>query len=256
MIHPVFECAEFHPRTCSYALIIGVFNEGEKFTQQLISLQSFRSKVDIIIADGGSDDGATSSQLLQNKTRTLLINKDSQRGLSVQYRIALHYALNQGYEGVIMMDGNGKDGVEAIDAFIAKLKAGYDFIQGSRFLPGGHHENTPIDRVLGIRLVFNPIINLASGYHYTDGMNGFKACSRTFISDSRIQLFRSIFVRYNLQYYCNYSAPKIGFRVCEIPVSRRYTTSHLPQSKIIGLRARLKIIWELLNTITGRYNPL
>ena len=252
---PLCQIHEFHPKQASYALVIGVYNEGEKFTRQLASLQPYRTLVDIIIADGGSDDGATTPENLGDSVRTLLINHDAQRGLSVQYRAALHYALAQGYAGIVMMDGNGKDGVEALPQFVAALQEGVDFVQGSRFMRGGLHKNTPLDRVIGIRFIFNPIMWIASGFHYSDAMNGFKGCSRTFLTDAYVQPFRDVFVRYNLQYYLNYIAPKLGMRIVQIPVSRCYHNENSPHSKIIGLRSRLSILKELFNTVLGRYNP-
>jgi dolichol-phosphate mannosyltransferase len=246
-IPPLCDISEFHSGQAACALIIGVYNEGEKFTRQIASLQPYRAQVDIIIVDGGSADGASSAEALQGHVRTLIVNRDVQRGLSVQYRAALHYALEQGYEAVIMMDGNGKDGGKAIPGFIEKLRQGYDFVQGSRFLPGGHHANTPLDRVLGIRFVFTPIMHIASGFRYTDAMNGFKGCSRAFLSDPRVQPFRSVFVRYSLQYYLNYIAPRLGMRVVEIPVSRSYPSDGAPYSKIGGLWGRVKILAELFN---------
>lgn len=246
---------EWHEKRAPYALIIGVYNEGEKFTRQLAALQPYRNLVDIIIADGGSSDGATAPETLADKVRTLLINEDSQRGLSVQYRAAISCALEAGYDGIIMMDGNGKDGADAIPRFIEKLRQGYDFVQGSRFLPGGTHENTPADRVFSIRFVFNPLMNAMSGFCYTDGINGFKAVSRKLLEDPRVQPLRRVFVRYSLQYYFNYIAPRLGFRVVEIPVSRKYPADNTPYSKIGGLPGRFKIMAELLATISGRYNP-
>ena len=170
---------EFHPKDKPYTLIIGVFNEGEKFTRQLEALQPYRQFVDIIITDGNSSDGATSPEALRNKVSALLVNKEEQRGLSVQYRMALKFAYDRGYEGFIMMDGNGKDGVEAIPRFIEKLQERFDFIQGSRFMPGGIHKNTPLIRILGMRLIFNPLMYIASGFAYTDAMNGFKGYNRS-----------------------------------------------------------------------------
>ena len=252
---PLSTLFEFHAKNNPYALIIGVYNEGDKFAKQLAALQPYRHMVDIIIADGRSTDGATTPEVLKDKVRTLLINQEKKRGLGIQYRSALSYALSQNYNATIMMDGNNKDGVEAIPQFIDKLNEGYDFIQGSRFMLGGCHKNTPVDRFLGIRFVFNPIMYLGSGFYSTDGMNGFKACSRAFLCDPRAQLFRDVFAVYNFQYYFNYIAPKLGLRVIEIPVSRVYPDDGSPYSKIPGLRGRIRILFELLSTVTGRYNP-
>lgn len=253
---PRHQLHAFAGKRTSYALLVGVLNEGEKFTRQLHALQAYREQVDILVVDGGSNDGATTPEILKTQATALLINDAPERGLSVQYRIGIGYALAQGYEGIIMMDGNGKDGPEAIPVFLAALEAGYDFLQGSRFMPGGSHENTPLDRVLGICCVFNPLMALASRHWYSDAMNGFKACSRRFLEDPRLQPLRPVFKRYSLQYYLNYSAPRLGVRLKEIPVSRRYEAQrHTPQSKIVGVRARLGILAELAGILVGRYNP-
>ena len=153
-----------------------------------------------------------------------------------------------------MMDGNGKDGAAAIPLFLEALNKGADFVQGSRFLPGGEHQNTPLIRVFGIRYIFNPLINLATHFTYTDGMNGFKAVTRSFLEHPQLRPFRDVFIRYNLQYYFNYMAPRLNMTIVEIPVSRNYRSGIKVQSKIVGPRAYLSIMRELLATITGRYN--
>lgn len=245
----------FHAKRCSCALLIGVYNENGFITRQLQKLQRYRGEIDILVADGGSSDGATSAANLRSSVRALLVNVGDKRGLSAQYRGAIEYALAEGYEGIIMMDGNGKDGVEALPDFLEKLQAGYDLVQGSRFMPGGLHRNTPIIRLLSIRCIFNPVMRLASGFSYTDGINGFKGCSRSFLLDPRVQPLRDIFVRYNLQYYLNYIAPKLKFKTTEIPVSRLYSSASGGHTKIRGARAYIAILGELASTVLGLYNP-
>jgi dolichol-phosphate mannosyltransferase len=249
-------CAKhvFSPRLRDYCLIIPVLDEGEKFTRQLEALQPFRDQVDIIISDGGSRDGATDLALMQGRARALLINH-GRVGLSVQYRQMLRFALDEDYIGLIAMDGNGKDSVDSIPDFLAALKQGVDLVQGSRFMPGGFHANTPPDRVWGIRLVFNPIMRLGSGFRYTDGINGYKGFSPRFLRDPRLDLFRDVFVNYNLQYYLNYQAPRLGYTVREIPVRRVYPMTGRNYSKIRGMTGRLGLLAALLATVTGRYNP-
>ncbi|MBY0406633.1 MAG: glycosyltransferase family 2 protein [Rickettsiales bacterium] len=252
---PAHQLHRFHPRARPVALLIGVWNEGPRITAQLEALQPYRDRVDILIADGASTDGATTPGSLREKTCALLVNTSAQKSLSTQYRIGLAYALQEGYDAVIMMDGNHKDGPEAIPRFIAALENGADFVQGSRFMPGGTHAHTPLARVLGIRLVFNPLMRLASGYAYTDAMNGFKGVSRRLLTHPGLQPFRDRFTGYSLQYYLNYRAPQLGLRIEEIPVSRSYRKGQGVQSKIMGARAWLAILCQLLATVTGRHTP-
>jgi hypothetical protein len=245
----------FGPKRHAFMCVAGVLNEGEKFRAQLARMQPLAAVADVMVADGGSTDGATDPELLRaSGVRTLLVLEGG-KGLSDQYRAAFAYCLEQGYDGVIMVDGNGKDGVEAVMTFMARLREGYDFVQGSRFLRGGYHANTPLDRLIAIRCIFTPIMRIASGFRYTDAINGFKAVSARLLRDERMGALRDVFEGYTLQYYLNLRAPKLGFRVCEVPVRRIYPTSGPVPSKIGGLKGRARILWQLAKVLCGVYHP-
>lgn len=246
---------EFAPKRHEACVLVCVLDEGERITRQLERMQPYCEEADIIIIDGGSTDGATAPEALTGRVRSLLVKTDAQRGLSVQLRVGLAYALEQGYAQIVSIDGNGKDGVEAIPVFIDALRTGYDFVQGSRFRKGGGHANTPLDRLLGIRLVFSPIMSLGARYWYTDAMNGFKGVRGDVLRDKRVQPLRDVFQCYNLQYYLNYRLPRIGARVREIPVRRDYPDNGEVPSKIKGVGKRFDIMKELLCTVIGSYNP-
>lgn len=252
---PAHRAHVFTPKQARYCVAVGVLNEGERFREQIARMQEFRAHADILIADGGSTDGGASPEFLAGKARALLVMEESGGGLSAQYRAAIAFALSEGYAGVILVDGNGKDGMEAIPRFAAALDEGYALAQGSRFLPGGLHRNTPLDRLLAIRCVFSPLMRLCSGFPYTDAINGFKAVSRALLEDPRVQPLRPGFRGYRLQYYLNYRAPRLGMRVSEIPVSRVYPAKGRTPTKISGLRGRLDILLQLAVTLAGGYNP-
>jgi len=99
-------------------------------------------------------------------------------GQSAQLRLAFAYAMRQGYEGVVQVDGNNKDGVEAIPGFLDALDTGADYVQGNRFGPGGEQVNTPLVRLLAIRALHAPLVSLAAGRRLSDTTNGFRAYSR------------------------------------------------------------------------------
>ncbi len=208
---------------------------------------------DIIIADGRSNDGSTDHDFLkQMDVRTLLVTDE--RGLCTATRMALAYAMEQGYEGVITVDGNGKDGVQALPDFIAALDDGYDMVQGSRFMKGGVHKNTPLERYIGVRYVVAPVI-ASGGFWYTDPTNAFRAISMRFLKDERVQPVRSVFVRFNLQLYLIWRAAKLGFKVKEIPVTRCYPDDGTIPTKIVSRRTKLLFLKEMFLTVFGCYNP-
>ena len=137
-------------------------------------------------------------------------------------RMAFAYSLIKGYDGIITVDGNHKDDTSAVPLFISSLDSGYDHVQGSRFITGGKAINTPLLRWLAVRLIHAPLISLASGFHYTDTTNGFRAYSRKLLLDEKVAVFRDIFDSYELHYYLAVKAARLGYRVLEVPVTRVY----------------------------------
>ncbi|WP_224360487.1 glycosyltransferase family 2 protein [Hyalangium versicolor] len=252
---PASRVVELRPRRTRYCVCIPVINEGEKLAKQLSRMQPLMDTVDVIIADGGSTDSSVASELVGPAgVRTVLV-KTGPGKLSAQMRMAFAYALEQGYEGIVTIDGNNKDDPGAIPLFLKALDEGYDHVQGSRFIPGGEAENTPPMRWLGIRLVHAPLISLAAGARYTDTTNGFRAYSRRFLADPRVAPFRDVFSRYELHYYLAIRAPELGFRVLEVPVSRRYPGKGPVPTKISAVRGNLLVLQTLMNACLHRYDP-
>ena len=252
---PAFEVRCQREKRNRYAVCIFVINEGGKIRKQLREMAALSGEVDLIIADGGSTDGSIDGGILEETGVTALLVKTGPGKLSAQMRMAFAYALDQGYEGVIAIDGNGKDGIDAIPAFVAKLEEGYDHIQGSRFIRGGRHENTPLARLLGVKLLHAPLISLSAGVRYTDTTNGFRGYSRRFLLDPRVQPFRDIFSRYELHYYLAIRSARLGFRVCETPVSRCYPATGPVPTKISGIKGNTLVLETLFKAVLHRYDP-
>jgi hypothetical protein len=191
--------------------------------------------------------------LKKSGIRTLLIKKSSGK-LSAQMRMALDYSLKQGYEGVVFMDGNNKDDPSDLPRFEEMLSAGYDHIQGSRILQGAKAINNPALRIIGIKSIHAPLISLAAGFRYTDTTNGFRAYSRRFLLDARVQPFREVFSEYELHYYLAIRAARLGFKTIEIPVSRIYPPGPIP-THISRFRGNWIVMRTLFMACLGFYNP-
>jgi len=254
---PAFTVQSFAPRRTRFCIGIPIINEGERIRKQLQQMHDLKlhDLADIVIADGGSSDGSTErDRLIPVGVRTLL-TKTGKGKLSAQLRMFFAYALVEGYEGMVIIDGNNKDGVEAIPNFLTTLEQGWDYVQGSRYIPGGVEKNTPLARKLAVVLVHAPIISLAAGFRYTDTTNGFRALSRQFLLDPNLQPFRHVFDTYNLHYYLSVMAPKLGYRVKELPVSRVYPAKGPTPSKIKGFKGELHIVSLLFKAALGFYRP-
>lgn len=253
---PAFDEVIFRPqRSTRFCVGVPVLNEGERIRGQLERMAGAGLGCDIVIADGGSTDGAVDPDFLAANGVRALLTKTGPGRMGAQLRMLFAWALDQGYEGVITIDGNGKDGLEGIVRIREKLEEGYDFVQGSRYLPGGYHENTPLDRQVGVRMVHSPLVSLAAGFRYTDSLNGLRGWSARLLEDPRVAPLRDCFDRYEIHYYLSIRAPRLGYRVCEVPADRRYPATGPTPSKINGVQARLDVLRQLLMAVSGRLNP-
>ena len=251
---PKFEVQEFKKKQTKYCICIPVLNEGEKIKKQLEKMISFSKMADIIIADWGSTDGSTDPKFLKKMgVRTLLTLKDKGKQ-GTQLRMAFSYALKQGYQGIIQIDGNNKDGVEAIPNFIQALHEGYDYVQGSRFIKGGSAINTPPMRYLAVRILAAPILSLGAHYWYTDVTNGFRGYSKKYLTHPKVQPFRDIFVAYELNMYLTVRANQLGLKTKEIPVERKYEKGKV-HTKISLFKGNSNFLLSQIKATLGFYNP-
>jgi glycosyltransferase involved in cell wall biosynthesis len=253
---PAYRLDELASRAHEYCVVIPVINEGRRIADLLARMNEVGtpSLADIIIVDGGSSDGSLELAMLKRFRVRALITKTGPGRLSGQLRCGYAYALREGYAGIVTIDGNNKDDPEPIGAFIEALRAGVDFVQASRFLPGGIAENTPLLRWIAIRLIHAPLCSLAAGMRWTDTTQGYRAYSRRLLLDDRVQPFRDVFNTYELLAYLTVRAPRLGFVCLELPTARRYPPGSTP-TKISAVRGNAGLLKILLAACCGVYNP-
>lgn len=255
---PSYDMIELSSKKAEFALCVPVINEGKRIANQMRKMKELAGKVggpvDIVIADGGSTDGSVEPEALADHNIRCRLTKTGPGRLGAQIQMAMDWCLDQGYAGVVLIDGNDKDEPAEVSRFLEKLGQGYDFVQGSRFVSGGLAVRNPASRVWGIKLVHAPALSLTSGVRYTDTTNGFRAYSRAFLLDARVSVFRTELGGYELHYYLSRQAGRLGFRVCEVPVSRIYPESGEIPTKIGGWKGNLKVLRCLWDVCTGHYD--
>ncbi|SEJ41818.1 glycosyltransferase family 2 protein [Achromobacter sp. NFACC18-2] len=253
---PTYETQLWRGRRHSWCVAIPVINEGGRINSLLSKMadQRIDDFADIIIVDGGSTDGSLQIDSLQRQGVRGLLVKTGPGQLSSQLRCVYAFALDQGYEGIISIDGNDKDDPEAIPRFIEALEQEVDFVQASRFIPGGRAENTPKSRDFAIRHIHAPLLSLFSGFKWTDTTQGFRAYSRRMLLDPRVAPFRDVFTTYELLAYLSHRVPKLGYRCLEIPTIRRYPKGEVP-TKITSFKGNLKVLTILLRACLNLYAP-
>jgi len=254
---PKFEAREYGRKSKDYVLLIPIINEGERIHTELKRAQNNKisNYVDIVICDGDSTDGSTTDNIMKSlEVNTLLIKKDDGKQ-GAQLRMGIFWALERGYNGIITIDGNNKDSIEDVPKFIEKIEAGYDFIQGSRFIKGGHAINTPLIRMLSVKFIHAPIISLTAHQRFTDTTSAYRGYSRRYLEDERVQPLRDVFMTYELLAYLSVRATQLGMKACEIPVTRAYPKNGKTPTKISFLKGNGELLKILFKNALGAYNP-
>ena len=253
---PDFYVSNFSPKRTKYCLCIPVINEGERILSELQRIRNANVHLltDVLICDGGSDDGSMEESRLQELGVNTLLVKKGPGKQGAQLRMGFWWALQRGYQGVVTVDGNDKDSVESVPDFVECLKNGYDFIQGSRFIKGGRAINTPLIRYLAVRFIHAPLISLAAGKWFTDTTNAFRGYSHRYLEHPKVLPFRDVFSEYELLAYLSVRATQLGLKVCEIPVVRAYPQHKKVPTKISPGRGYLKLLKVLYSVIRGEYN--
>jgi dolichol-phosphate mannosyltransferase len=222
------------PRVVAF---LPVYNQAEQIG---LLLETFRpilaEKIvdELIAVDDGSTDATP--ELLRSFGMCTVLSHPSNQGIGAAIRDAYDHALSRGYDVFVIMAGNGKDEPAQIPTVLAPILAGdADYVQGSRYLSGGYSEGVPGHRKLAMRM-FTSIFSLFLMSRLTDCTNGFRAYRVDLLRDPRIQ-WRQPWLGdgYELEYYMHYKAISLGYRFCEVPVSKIYRrASDGSYSKIRG----------------------
>jgi dolichol-phosphate mannosyltransferase len=256
---PEYEISARSPKRGRALVGVPVLNEGERIREQLRrmgrELDLEQLDADVVIADGGSTDGALTDDVLDQAEVRAVLTKRGPGRMSAQLRMLFHWAIEQGYDHVVTIDGNGKDGLPGIGRVLGALRNGFDFVQGSRYIAGGVAVNTPRSRHLGVKLVHAPVLSLGARHRYTDTTNGLRGWSTRALADPRVAPLRDEFVGYELHYYLTVRIPRLGYRVTEVPVTRAYPDEGRTPTKITGLKPKVAIVGEVLKAAAGRYEP-
>jgi dolichol-phosphate mannosyltransferase len=204
------------------------YNEGEKI-QRTIARHPRVRPYDLLVMDDGSSDGALDGV----DPSVIVLRNETNRGIGSAMKRVFEYALDQGYDVLVIQAGNDKDDPLEIPALLNPILDGAaDFVQGSRYLGGGGFGNMPRYRVFGTRVVHPLVFSIASGKRVTESTNGFRAFRTALLRDARINWRQDWLDRYELEPYLMLKAITLGYRHQEVPVTKIYPRHELGYTKM------------------------
>jgi dolichol-phosphate mannosyltransferase len=156
---------------------------------------------------------------------SVVIHK-KRKGIGNAIREGIDYGLEHHFDIVVVLAGNNKDDPQEIPRVLTPiLEEGFDYVQGSRFLPGGKKVNNPFIR--GVFSKFYPFVwTFFTKKQCTDVTNGFRAYKLNIFLDKRITIHQDWLDNYQLEYYIHYKALTLGYKTTEVPVSKTYAFKH------------------------------
>jgi len=122
----------------------------EKVIERLKDMLVGHPEYSVMVIDDASTDG--SGEIIKESGFPFTLHP-SQQGVGAAVRSAIEYACNNRYDVLVIMAGNDKDRPADIPKLISKIEEGYDFVIGSRYLPGGQYSNTPLYRKIATRFI-------------------------------------------------------------------------------------------------------
>jgi glycosyltransferase involved in cell wall biosynthesis len=198
-------------------IIIPAYNEEASLPDVLKGINQCRPGTAILIVDDGSTDGTRDAAL---KAGAWVISHPFNLGYGSALQTGYKYALKEGYEEIVQMDGDGQHDPASIPKLLAVIRRGEaDVAIGSRFLRtqtigvGDQPYQPPFVRRLGM-VFFGAITSLIIRQKITDPTTGYQAMSRRvleWVSSDRFP--------------CDYPDADViimlhrsGFRIREVPV--------------------------------------
>jgi dolichol-phosphate mannosyltransferase len=204
------------------------FNEGEKLKRLMDRFPAERN-YDILVIDDGSTD--STHEFLASRQLSV-IRHEKNMGIGYGIREAITFGRSRGYRIIVIMAANGKMQPGEISRLTAPIvNDGYDYVQGSRYLPGGKSPHLPLFRRIMIRL-FTALVNMTGSFKGTDVTCGFRAYRLSLFDDPRFRIDQEWLDKYEMEYYIHYYVLRCGYRITEVPVSMVYPAEKKAYSKI------------------------
>ena len=215
---PVRTQTEPRPRVLCVA---PAWNEGERIARVVQAVPDDIVETTVVVDDGSSDNTADFAEA----AGATVIRAGQNRGVGAAIRSGIDYAIEHGYDIVVVVSGGGKTPPAQIPRLVEPIIRGEaELAQGSRYLEGGEYLRMPLRRRLGTR-AYTLLFSLFAGRRVTDASSGFRAIKVSLFDDKRINLWQDWLDRYELEPYLLFKALRLRHKVMEVPVTIEYPKS-------------------------------
>lgn len=215
-----------------FIAVIPAYNEEGKIGTVVSGILKENVLGKVIVVDDGSKDNTRKEA---EAAGALVLSQPKNMGVGAGLRRGFKYAAENGFELIVVMGGDDQDNPSEIRRVIRPIiEDHFEFVQGSRYMPGGVRVNIPIFRWITTGF-YSFLFKLIMRFPLTDGTNGFRAFKTEILKHPNINLDQSWLDHYELEPYLYYKAIECDFKVTEIPVTKKYPLGKVGYTKMIPI---------------------
>jgi dolichol-phosphate mannosyltransferase len=214
-------------------VVVVNFDQEKEIRRFLEQLKNHANELDVVVVDDGSTDR---SPEIAEELGYHLLRHPRNCGVGAAIRTGIDYArVSKRFDFVVIMSSNGKMRAEDIPAVVAPIVAGTaDYVQGSRFMAGGHVLRLSVFRRAAIPL-YSALSSLLLRKSFSDITCGFRAYRLSLFDNAVVNLNQPWLDQYEAELYIHYYACRSGLRMLEVPVTIDY--SHLAPGRESKMKA-------------------
>jgi glycosyltransferase involved in cell wall biosynthesis len=193
--------------------IVPAHNEAGAIGGVVDEIRAVDPRFDVVVVDDGSTDETAAIAAARGAA---VLRLPFNLGIGGAVQTGFRYALEQGYELAVRLDGDGQHDPNELAALLGPIERGEaDIVTGSRFAGGEGAYRPPLARRVGI-VFFAKLVSLLTRQRVTDTTSGFQALNR-----EGIALFASDYPSDYPEVEATVLVFKHRLRLAEVPVQMR-----------------------------------
>ena len=229
--------------------IVPAWNESGAIGKVVDEIKGLDLTIDVVVIDDASTDDTAA---VAESHGAIVLHLPFNVGIGGAVQTGFRYALEEGYEVAVRLDGDGQHAASEIPKILGPVDSGdADLVIGSRFVDPDGTYRPPFARRIGIG-VFARLVSILGGQRVTDTTSGFVALDR-----AGIELFAREFPHDYPEVEATLVALRSGLRVTQVQVDmRERTTGSSSITFVRSLYYIIKVMLALLVASLRRYPRL
>jgi glycosyltransferase involved in cell wall biosynthesis len=155
----------------SVLIIIPAYNEADSLPGVFADIDHYLPSARLLVVDDGSYD--STAEVASRSGAHHVLSLPSNLGIGGAVQTGLIFALRNGFERVVRMDGDGQHRAADIPDLMSALDEDADIVIGSRFVEGKEGYQSTSSRLAGIRIL-SALCYLLTGRRVRDLTSGFR----------------------------------------------------------------------------------